>query len=112
MKIPNEIRINGVEFSVGYAPNLRMNDKLCFGYIDFNNSKIMLSETDGTEHQQRCITFLHEVIHGIIKNSAVEVFDEDDYDESKSPLLKKFLDRLCIEDNYFDDRFTFVQYIP
>lgn len=77
MKIPNEIRINGVEFSVGYAPNLRMNDKLCFGYIDFNNSKIMLSETDGTEHQQRCITFLHEVIHGIIKNSAVEVFDEE-----------------------------------
>lgn len=77
MKIPNEIRINGVEFSVGYAPNLRMNDKLCFGYIDFNNSKIMLSETDGTEHQQRCITFLHEVIHGIIKNSTVEVFDEE-----------------------------------
>lgn len=77
MKIPNEIRINGVEFSVGYAPNLRMNDKLCFGYIDFDNSKIMLSETDGTEHQQRCITFLHEVIHGIIKNSAVEVFDEE-----------------------------------
>ena len=77
MKIPNEIRINGVEFSAGYAPNLRMNDKLCFGYIDFNNSKIMLSETDGTEHQQRCITFLHEVIHGIIKNSAVEVFDEE-----------------------------------
>lgn len=77
MKIPNEIRINGIEFSVGYAPNLRMNDKLCFGYIDFDNSKIMLSETDGTEHQQRCITFLHEVIHGIIKNSAVEVFDEE-----------------------------------
>ncbi len=41
----------------------------------------------------------------------IEVFDEDEYDESKSPLLKKFLDRLCVEDNYFDNRFTWIEQI-
>ncbi len=37
------------------------------------------------------------------------LFDEDEYDESKSPLLKKFFNKVSVEDKYFDDHITWVE---
>ena len=61
MKIPKSVRIGGVEYEVQYEPNLRLDNNLCYGTINYDNSVIILSETDGTGHHMRCITLLHEI---------------------------------------------------
>ena len=67
MKIPDSIRINGVEYEITHIPNLRLNDALCYGYISYNEAQINLSTTDGTEHQRQCqapTADVAEVKHG------------------------------------------------
>ena len=76
MKIPNSVRIGGVEYEVEYAENLRDGNNLLYGKIDFHESKILLSTTDGAGHQRRCITLLHEILHGIQNHSTVEIPEE------------------------------------
>lgn len=77
MKIPKSVRIGGVEYEVQYEPNLRLDNKLCYGAINYDNSVITLSETDGTGHQMRCITLLHEILHGIRNHAGIEIDDEE-----------------------------------
>ena len=59
MKIPESVRIGGIEYEIKYEPNLRMNNNLCYGMIDYDHSAITLSDTDGTGHQMRCCTLWH-----------------------------------------------------
>lgn len=77
MKIPESIRIAGVEYPVEYVPNLRLGDDLCFGTIDYRECKIQLSSTDGLNHDHRCITLIHEILHGIRNNNGMEIEDEE-----------------------------------
>lgn len=77
MNIPKSVRIGGVEYEVRYEPNLRLDNKLCYGAINYDNSVITLSETDGTGHQMRCITLLHEILHGIRNHAGIEIEDEE-----------------------------------
>ena len=77
MKIPESIRIGGVEYRVVYEPNARAGNNLVFGKIDFDNSQIVISETDGTGHEHRCMTMLHEVLHGIIWHASAEFENEE-----------------------------------
>ena len=77
MKIPKSVRIGGVEYEVRYEPNLRHDNNLCYGAISYDNSVITLSETDGTGHQMRCITLLHEILHGIRNHAGIEIEDEE-----------------------------------
>ncbi len=44
---------------------MREGASLLFGKINFDNSVIELSSTDGTGEERQKITFLHEVLHGI-----------------------------------------------
>lgn len=78
MKIPNSVRIGGVEYEVRYEPNLRLNNNICYGVIDYDNCVITLSETDGTGHQRRCITLLHEILHGIRNHAGLEIEKEEE----------------------------------
>ena len=78
MKIPESIRIGGIEYEIKYAPNLRLNDVLCYGTIDYNESIILLSETDGTGHQKRCCTLWHEILHGIRNHAGLEIENEEE----------------------------------
>lgn len=73
MKIPNSVRIGGVEYSVGYVDNLRHGNQLAYGHINWDNSEILLSGTDGTSHQKRCITLWHEIIHGIVHHANLDI---------------------------------------
>ena len=77
MKIPKSVRIGGVEYEVQYEPNLRLNNNLCYGTINYDESVIVLSETDGTGYQMRCITLLHEILHGIRNHAGLEIEDEE-----------------------------------
>ena len=77
MKIPESIRIAGVEFEVHHVPHLNNGTNLAYGHIDFENSVIQLSATIGTEHQKMCKTLWHEILHGIVENNGMELDNEE-----------------------------------
>lgn len=78
MKIPEKVRIGGVEFTVKYVPNLRVGERLCYGTYSSDNSEICISETDGVEHQRRCQTLWHEILHGIRAHAGLEIENEEE----------------------------------
>ena len=77
MKIPESVRIAGVEFEVKYVPNLNNGTNLAYGHIDYENSIISLSDTNGTEHQRRCQILWHEILHGIRENNGMQIENEE-----------------------------------
>lgn len=77
MKIPDSIRIAGVEYKVVFVGSLNNGVNLAYGQIDYENSVIRLSSTVGTEHQKRCKTLWHEILHGIVENSGMEIDNEE-----------------------------------
>ena len=77
MKIPESVRIGGVEYAISYVENLRNGNQLAYGYIDYDNCKIELSATDGIGHQKRCQTLLHEILHGVQQHAGLEIENEE-----------------------------------
>lgn len=77
MKIPNSIRIAGVEYEVEIVPNLMSGANAAYGHIDYDNSRIELSDTFGTEHQKRCQILWHEILHGIRENNGMTIENEE-----------------------------------
>lgn len=77
MKIPNSVRIGGTEYEIQIVPNLRNGNLAAYGYISYDDSIIQLSSTDGTEHQKRCKILWHEILHGIIEHSGLDVKNEE-----------------------------------
>ena len=52
MKIPESVRIGGVEYAVEYVSHLNNGVTLAYGHIDYDNCKIELSDTSGTGHER------------------------------------------------------------
>lgn len=77
MKIPKSIRIGGVEYSISYVPNLRVENQIAYGCISFDDCVIELSDTDGIAHEKRCQTLWHEILHGIRNHAGLEIKDEE-----------------------------------
>ncbi len=77
MKIPNSVRIAGVEYEVKYVRYLNDGINFAYGHIDYDNSVIELSDTICAGHQHRCITLLHEILHGIRENNGMEIENEE-----------------------------------
>ena len=77
MKIPESIRIAGIEYTVKLVPFLNNGTNLAYGHIDYENSVISLSDTNGTEHQKRCQILWHEILHGIRENNGMEIENEE-----------------------------------
>lgn len=78
MKIPDSVRIGGVEFKIKLEPNIRDGARLSFGYIDYYESEIQLSTTDGAGHQKRCQILLHEILHGIREHAGLAIENEEE----------------------------------
>ena len=78
MKIPNSVRIAGVEYEVKYVRYLNNGTNLVYGHIDYENSVIELSDTIGAGHQKRCMILWHEILHGIRENNGMEIENEED----------------------------------
>lgn len=77
MKIPESVRIAGVEYRVIIVPHLMNGATAAYGHIDYENSVIELSDTFGTEHQKRCQVLWHEILHGIRENNGMEIENEE-----------------------------------
>lgn len=78
MKIPNSIRIGGVEYEIKYEPIVRVGNDICYGAIDYIESAISLSENDCTGHQMRCVTLWHEILHGIRNHAGLAIENEEE----------------------------------
>ena len=78
MKIPDSIRISGVEYKIVYTPHLNNGTNLAYGHIDYENCLIELSETCGTSHEKRCLTLWHEILHGIRESNGMEIEKEEE----------------------------------
>lgn len=77
MKIPDSIRIGGVEYAVKESDGcLRNGNELLYGQINYEDCTITLSSTDGTSHQKRCLTMLHEIVHGIYESASAHPDNE------------------------------------
>lgn len=63
MKIPNSVRIGGVEY--GIVHETRMNDgrNLLAGQIRHVECQIAVAEE--SSHEYKCLTLWHEIMHGI-----------------------------------------------
>jgi hypothetical protein len=83
MKIPESVRIAGVEYPVRFVPNLNDGSNVCYGLIKYNDVCIELSDTDGTEHQKRCLTLWHEILHGINEANGMRI-------ENKEAVIEMF----------------------
>jgi hypothetical protein len=77
MKIPESIRIAGVEYEIEIKPNIMNGATASYGYIDYDNSVIQLSDTFGVGHQKRCQILWHEILHGIRENNGMEIENEE-----------------------------------
>lgn len=78
MKIPESVRIGGIEYPIVYVENLNNGVNLAYGHIDYDNSVIELSDTSGVSHQRRCITLWHEILHGIRNHAGLEIENEEE----------------------------------
>lgn len=77
MKIPDKIRIGGVEYEVKHVENLREGNQILYGQISYEDCEIRLSTTDGDGHQFRCITLIHEILHGIADHANLDIKKAD-----------------------------------
>lgn len=78
MKIPEKIRIGGIEYAIEYGENVRVGNQLCYGAISYDKNVITLSSNDGAEHQRRCVTLWHEILHGIREHAGMEIENEEE----------------------------------
>lgn len=77
MKIPDSIRIGGVEYLVEHVDYLNNGVNMAYGHIDYDNGKIELSSTAGNSHERQCITLWHEILHGIRNHACLEIENEE-----------------------------------
>ena len=77
MKIPESVRIAGIEYKVNIVQNVMVGTSAAYGHIDYDNSTIELSDTFGVEHQKRCTILWHEILHGIREANGMEIENEE-----------------------------------
>jgi hypothetical protein len=78
MKIPESIRIGGVEYAVLYTPDLVVENQLCYGYICFDDSTIQILSNRDMGVQRQGVTLWHEILHGIREHSGMVIENEEE----------------------------------
>lgn len=77
MKLPDSVRIGGVEYSVVTEPFLSDGGRELMGQIHFQHGIIALSENVEMSHETACLTLWHEIMHGIVNHFGLELEDEE-----------------------------------
>lgn len=83
MKIPEKIRIGGVEYAVTDVENLNDGMRMLYGDVTWEDSTIRLKSDQG--HQYKCITLWHEIVHALIHHGQVNL--DDDVEEKVAEVL-------------------------
>ena len=67
MRIPDKIRLNGIDYTVQFMANVNNGEVILDGEANHNYSLININPAT-QDYQHQCITFLHEVCHAILNN--------------------------------------------
>lgn len=67
MKIPQKVRLNGVDYTVQFIHDLNNGGQVLDGEIKYNHQLININ-TSTQGYQGQCLTFLHEICHSILDN--------------------------------------------
>lgn len=94
MKIPDKIRIGGVDHLIKKVPDLIHEYKIAYGQIDYDSHEIRINP-NLSDDQGQCQTLLHEMLHGLTRFLGMDKLnhDEDSIDKLANGLY------MIIKDN-------------
>lgn len=78
MKIPESIRIGGVEYQVREQETVIRDGKLCYAFISYTGSEILISQNFNLSHEMKSIALWHEILHGIRNHAELEIENEEE----------------------------------
>lgn len=78
MKIPELVRIQGVDYKVEFNDVVTDGRNVLMGCIEYPECRIQLSETACPDHQVKCLTLWHEILHGICYASGMQLENEEE----------------------------------
>lgn len=73
MKIPETVRIQGIDYRVSHEDVVTDGIHVLMGEIRYPEAEIALSDTACPDHQVQCLTLWHEILHGIRCASGMEI---------------------------------------
>ena len=77
MKIPGIVRVGACDYEVALVETtLTINGSECYGIVDYNNHEIKINSVMG-DQQQREHTFLHELLHAVVRERSPTFDDEE-----------------------------------
>lgn len=78
MNVPDKVRIGSMDYSVELTDKtLGLNGKVCYGIINYEQHNILInSEMQDKQGSEQ--TFLHELIHGIIRERDLNLSNCDE----------------------------------
>ncbi len=76
MKIPENVRISGIDYKIENEENLNDGINVLSGQIDYCKSEIYLNSKYG--HQNKCVTLWHEILHGILTHSNIDLGETEE----------------------------------
>ena len=72
MKLPETIRLNGIDFAVELHDNLNDGVKILYGDVDYGLARIRLNPI-GQNHQRLCVTLWHEIFHAVCEMNSIDL---------------------------------------
>ena len=76
MKLPESVRIGGVEFEVIVEPRLNDGEKMLAGQIRHMDCHILLNED--SSHEYKCLSLWHEIMHGIEAQAKLDLGEKQE----------------------------------
>lgn len=71
MKIPDSLKIGGMEYLVAECRELKVKGKTANGQVEYRSSLISIN-TDESSYEHRCVTLLHEALHAIANQADIK----------------------------------------
>lgn len=78
MKIPDSIRIAGVDYAIEWKSFFELDGRACYGLSDLEKSIISLEDSNRCGWQHKCQTFLHECLHCIAYHYGIQLAKKDE----------------------------------
>ena len=78
MKIPDSVRICGVEYRIEYVDYLNDGVNIAYGHIDYDRCRIEINSSLDLNPQKICKIIWHEIMHGIVDAGGLKLDNEEE----------------------------------
>lgn len=78
MKIPEKVRIGGIDYDVAMVDDLNEGTRVLMGQINYQSAVIGLNPKCCRNEQIMALTLWHEIIHGIITGSGLPELENEE----------------------------------